>query len=50
MVAEDMVKDRKYGNRQKIQNRKIILKNKKLAQTTAREPFFKFVCFALSHR
>jgi hypothetical protein len=37
-----MAKDRKYRNIQKIQNRKIVLKNKKLAQTLAREPFFKF--------
>jgi hypothetical protein len=50
MVAENMGKNRKYRNIQKIQNRKFVLKNEKLAQTIAREPFFKFVCSALSLR
>jgi hypothetical protein len=43
MVAEYEENPGKLRNRQKIQNGKFILKNKKLAQVTAREPFFKFV-------
>jgi hypothetical protein len=42
MVAEYEENTEKFRNRQKIQNRKFILKNKKLAQVTAREPFFNF--------
>jgi hypothetical protein len=50
MVAEVMVKGRMEGNRQKIENKIFVLEINKLAQTVAREPFFKFDCFALSRR